>query len=161
MHLLDERFVFFGVMIVVFWKRESRPIRWHQGRRFTRQLSFCLHIYSPWVSQSPLCHGFGIPLKRDHKPSYNGVDFCTLRSRIPAALLADFRLEFRLEARATVTAQSKNFDRAGKPICNQQKHPGLARNNGASIKSVRRSTHLRSHISQSRGRQSHLLYVSR
>ncbi len=32
MHLLAERFVFLWVMIGVFWKSESRPIKWHQYR---------------------------------------------------------------------------------------------------------------------------------
>ncbi len=39
MHLLAKFFVFWGVMIGVFWKRESRPIKWHQCRLITRQLS--------------------------------------------------------------------------------------------------------------------------
>jgi hypothetical protein len=46
MHLLDERFNFWGVMIRVFWKRESRPIKWHQCGLLNRQLFFCFHIYS-------------------------------------------------------------------------------------------------------------------
>ncbi len=33
-------------MIGVFWKRESRPIQWHQCRLLTRKLFLCLHIYS-------------------------------------------------------------------------------------------------------------------
>jgi hypothetical protein len=34
------------VMIGVFWKREPRPIKWHQHGYVTRHLFFCLHIYS-------------------------------------------------------------------------------------------------------------------
>ncbi len=45
MHLLAERFVFLGVIIEVFWWKESRPIWWHQCRRLTCQLYFCFHIY--------------------------------------------------------------------------------------------------------------------
>ncbi len=32
----------------VFWKRESRPIKWRPCRLSTRQLFFCLHIH-PWA----------------------------------------------------------------------------------------------------------------
>ncbi len=39
--------LFFGVNIGVFWKRESRPIKWHQFRLWTHNcFFFCLHIYS-------------------------------------------------------------------------------------------------------------------
>jgi hypothetical protein len=48
MHLLAERFDFLGVMIRVFWKRESRPVQWHLRRLLTCQLFLCLHIYSLW-----------------------------------------------------------------------------------------------------------------
>ncbi len=50
MHLLAERFVFLGLMIGVFWTRESRPIKskWHQCRLSTRQVFFCLHMCSLW-----------------------------------------------------------------------------------------------------------------
>jgi hypothetical protein len=37
-----------GVNIGVFWKRKSRPIKWRQCRLSTRQLFYCLHIYSLW-----------------------------------------------------------------------------------------------------------------
>jgi hypothetical protein len=37
---------FFGVMIGVFWKREPRPVQWHQCRLLTLQFLFCLRIYS-------------------------------------------------------------------------------------------------------------------
>ncbi len=39
---------FLRVNIEVFWKKESRPIERRQCRLSTRQLCFCLHIYSPW-----------------------------------------------------------------------------------------------------------------
>ncbi len=44
-----ERFSSWGLMIGVFWKRESRLI-WHRSRVSSRQLFFffCLHIYSLW-----------------------------------------------------------------------------------------------------------------
>ncbi len=50
MHLLAKRFVFGGVMIWAFWKRELRPIKWHQfaSQVSTLQLHFRLHIYSLW-----------------------------------------------------------------------------------------------------------------
>ncbi len=37
-----------AVVSYPFWKRESRPIKWRQCRLSTRQLIFCLHIFSPW-----------------------------------------------------------------------------------------------------------------
>ncbi len=37
---------FLGVNIGVFWKRKSKPKEWRQCRLSTRQLFFCLHIYS-------------------------------------------------------------------------------------------------------------------
>jgi hypothetical protein len=37
---------FLGVTEGVFWKREARPIKWHQFRLLTRQLFLCLDIYS-------------------------------------------------------------------------------------------------------------------
>ncbi len=43
---------FFGVLIWVFWKRKSRPVKCRQFRLSTRQLLLCLHIYS-------LCSVFG------------------------------------------------------------------------------------------------------
>ncbi len=50
MHLLAEGLVFLKMMIVVFWKREPRPIKWHQFCLFTRQVVFCYHhIYSLWL----------------------------------------------------------------------------------------------------------------
>jgi hypothetical protein len=50
-HLLGERFVVGGVMIGVFWKRESRlkPIQRHHFRLLTCQLLFCLPIYTLWL----------------------------------------------------------------------------------------------------------------
>ncbi len=38
----------FGVMIGVFWKRESRPVERHQCRPLRCQLYFSLHIHSLW-----------------------------------------------------------------------------------------------------------------
>jgi hypothetical protein len=40
-----------GVMIRVFWKRESIPIYWHHCRLLTRQICFGLHIYSRCTKQ--------------------------------------------------------------------------------------------------------------
>jgi hypothetical protein len=60
MHLLAERFVF-GVMIGVFWKRESRPVKRHECRLLTCQLLFCLHIYSLLWEQA--CERSGVLVK--------------------------------------------------------------------------------------------------
>jgi hypothetical protein len=43
-----------------FFQRESRPIQWHQCRFLTRQLHFCLHIYSLWFNLMP-CFVFCSP----------------------------------------------------------------------------------------------------
>ncbi len=50
---LAERFVFLGVMIGVFWKRKSRPTKWHQRSPLAREVFVCLHIYSPWRLNRP------------------------------------------------------------------------------------------------------------
>ncbi len=55
---------FWGVIISLFWKRESITIEWRQCRLTTRQLLFCLHIYSLctngfwlWMWRSPIFLG--------------------------------------------------------------------------------------------------------
>ncbi len=45
---------FLWVIIEVFWKMGSRPNLWYQLRLLTRELFFCLHIFSLWVNDSLL-----------------------------------------------------------------------------------------------------------
>jgi hypothetical protein len=45
-----------------FWKRESRPIEWHQCCSLTRQLFFRLHIYSLRVMSRHYGHAFSVIL---------------------------------------------------------------------------------------------------
>jgi hypothetical protein len=54
MHLQSQRFIFFLEYVIRrgFWKRESRPIWWHQCRLFTRNFFFCLHMSSLWRTRS-------------------------------------------------------------------------------------------------------------
>ncbi len=40
--------LFLGGMIGIFWKMESRPIKWHQCRLLTCLIVFYLHIYGLW-----------------------------------------------------------------------------------------------------------------
>ncbi len=44
MHFLAQRFVFWGVNIGVFWKREPKPIKWRQCRLLTRFSFVCASI---------------------------------------------------------------------------------------------------------------------
>jgi hypothetical protein len=71
MLLLGERFVFWRVMIVVFWKRKSRPIWWHQFLSSLVTFFISLHIFSlraaPWSQYhtsfpaSSTCHSSPVP----------------------------------------------------------------------------------------------------
>jgi hypothetical protein len=52
---------FLGVMLGVFWMRESRLKWWHQRRLLTRQFYFCLHIYSLCLLHSDLVRYYDFP----------------------------------------------------------------------------------------------------
>ncbi len=78
---------FLGVMIGVFWKRESRPIQCHQRRLLTCQIFFCLHIYS-------LC------MHRPTRTNQQTLKFCVvfITVFIDRRFVEYWRYTFKLEA---------------------------------------------------------------
>ncbi len=66
----------------VFWKRESRPTKWHQCCLSTRQPFFCLHIYSlcfrVWVKFVRMVTGTKYPVAwwRNYRARYKS--YCAI-----------------------------------------------------------------------------------
>ncbi len=62
-HILWLNASFFGGDVWGFWKIESRPIWRRQGRLSTRQLPFCLYMYSLWLHRKQGFRKFDYCLK--------------------------------------------------------------------------------------------------
>jgi hypothetical protein len=67
-------FFFSGLVIGVFWKRESRHIEWHQSHLLTRHRFFCLHAHCLWCI---LVYIWAVVARDPHKFRVTAVKYWT------------------------------------------------------------------------------------